>query len=107
MFHNTPNGLQIELEQGWTISISLAGEDAKEDCEIAVWPIGYSEQENWVRWGANGVEPPDFPIHDRVLGGLTVAELLRVITRLSAMPVDEVEPDKWLSKGLTREDKWR
>lgn len=107
MFYKSANGLQLVIDNGWTVSISLAGSRVTPCCEIAVWPIGYSEQENWVRWGANGVEPPDFPIHDRVLGGLTVAELLRVITRLSAMPVDEVEPDKWLSKGLTKEDKWR
>jgi len=107
MFHNTPNGLQLETSNGWTISVSLAGAESKAYCEIAVWPVSHGAQETWVRWGANGAEPPDYPIYSRVLSGLTVSELLRVINRLSTMPVDEVEPDKWLSKGLTMEAKWR
>jgi len=107
MFYKSANGLQLVIDNGWTISISLAGAEVTPYCEIAVWPIGYSEQENWVRWGANGAEPPDFPIHDRVLAGLTVTELLLVINRLSAMSVEEVEPNKWLSKGLAAEAKWR
>ena len=106
MFHNTPNGLQIELEQGWTISISLAGEDAKEDCEIAVWPTGYGSQDNWVRWGDNSGEPPevDFPIYSKVLQRLTSVELLHIINRLSKI---KVESNKWLSKSLGRETIWR
>ena len=106
MFHNTLNGLQIDLEQGWTISISLAGEEAKEDCEIIVWPTGYGSQDNWVRWGANGEEPPevDFPIYSRVLQRLTSSELVRILNRLSEI---EPEPNKWLSGSLGREAIWR
>jgi len=106
MFHNTPNGLQIETEQGWTISVSLAGEDAKEDCEIAVWPVGLGDQKNWVRWGANGEEPPetDYPIYSRVLQRLTSSELIRIINRLAEI---KVEPNKWLSRSLGRETIWR
>ena len=107
MFHNTPNGLQIEIERGWTISISLAGEDAREDCEIAVWPTGLGSQDNWVRWGANMAEPPDYPIYSKVLGNLTATELITIINRLSAMSKGSVVSNKWVSKGLTREAKWR
>jgi len=109
MFYNTPNGLQIDLENGWTISISLAGHDVDAVCEIAVWPTDSSDQSSWVRWGANSVEPPevDWPIYSRVLSGLIPSELLRVITRLSGMTKGEVEPNRWLSKGLAMESIWR
>ena len=107
MFYNSANGLQLETSNGWAISVSLSGAQAKEDCEIAVWPVGYGDQKDWVRWGANGAEAPDFPIFDRVLGGLTTTDLLRVIHNLSTMPISEVVPDKWLSKGLIAEAKWR
>jgi len=104
MFHNTPNGLQMDIESGWTISISLAGADVSEGCEIAVWPTGLGSQNYWVRWGANGVEPPDFPIYDKVLRLDSPEELIRVIDRLSSL---EVESNKWISRGLSREAKWR
>ena len=106
MFYNTPNGLQITIDKGWTVSISLAGEDAKEDCEIAVWPTGLGSQDNWVRWGDNGVEPPeaDFPIYSKVLQRLTPSEVIRILNRLSGI---KVEPNKWLSRSLVRESIWR
>ena len=107
MFYKSANGLQLVIDNGWTVSISLAGSRVTPYCEIAVWPIGYSEQENWVRWGANGVEPPDFPIFSRVYGGLTSSEVLRIINRLSGMTKEEVQPNKWLSKGLAMESIWR
>lgn len=103
MFYNTPNGLQIELDNGWTVSISLDGNAVKELCEIAVWPTGLGDQENWVRWGANSIEPPetDWPIYTRAYSYLTSSELLRIINGLSKMSKEEVEPNKWLSKGLS------
>jgi len=107
MFYNTPNGLQLETENGWTISISLAGVDVQAYCEIAVWPTGKDSQDNWVRWGANMAEPPDYPIYSKVLGDLTATELITTINRLSAMSKGSVVSNKWLSKGLTMEVQWR
>ena len=107
MFYNTPNGLQLETDNGWTISISLAGTSINKYCEIAVWPTGLDSQDGWVRWGANSLEPPDFPIFSRVYGGLTSSEVLRIINRLSGMTKEEVQPNKWVSKGLARESIWR
>ena len=49
MFYNTPNGLQLETDNGWTISISLAGTSINKYCEIAVWPTGLDSQDGWVR----------------------------------------------------------
>jgi len=102
MFYNTPNGLQITIDKGWTVSISLAGEDAKEDCEIAVWPTGLRGQDNWVRWGDSASEwsNDDHYLHSKVLQGLTPSEVIRILNRLSDI---EVEPNKWLSRSLGRE----
>ena len=108
MFHNTPNGLQLETENGWTISISLGyGTSTNQYCEIAVSVTGIDHQDNWVRWGANSIEPPDFPLFDRVYGGLTSSELVRITNQLCGMTKEEVQPNKWLSKGLAMEAKWR
>lgn len=104
MFYNTPNGFHVETDNGWTVSLSLTGHEAWEKCELAVWPTGLDDQDNWVRWGANGTEPPDFPIFDRVLKVNSTTEMLRVIERLSSI---EVGPNKWVSKGLVMESKWR
>ena len=104
MFYNTPNGLQLETENGWIISISLAGEEAKEYCEIAVWPTGLGNQDNWIRWGDNSIELPeeDYPIYDRVLSRLTPSDLITIINRLSDMPKKSVQPNKWLAQGLIK-----
>jgi len=107
MFHNTPMGLQLEIKNGWTVSISLGDYTAKEYCEIAVWPTGKDNQDSWVRWGANMAEPPDFPIYDRVLGNLTADELVNVLTSLSNMPRYEVVSNKWLPKGFSKDAIWK
>ena len=107
MFYNTPNGFHLETENGWTISISIAGHEVWESCEIAVWHTGVDDQQSSVRWGANGAEPPDFPVFDRVLRLDSTAELLRVMGRLSQMAPNQVQPNKWLSTGLARESIWR
>ena len=107
MFYNTPNGLQLETDNGWTISISLAGTSVSKYCEIAVWPTGLDSQDGWVRWGANILEPPDFPIFSKVLAWLAPSELLRLPNRVSGMTKEEVQPNKWLSKGLAMESIWR
>ena len=108
MFYNTPNGLQLETQNGWTVSLSLTGHEAWEYCEIAVWPTGLQESQNsWVRWGANSIEPPDFPVFDRVLKLNSTAELIRVIERLSQMTSNQIQPNKWVSKGLAMESIWR
>jgi len=107
MFHNTPMGLQLDTKNGWTVSISLGTYTAKEYCEIAVWPTGKDTQDNWVRWGANMAEPPDFPIYDRVLGNLTADELVNVLVSLSDMPKDEVVSNKWLPKGFSKDAIWK
>jgi len=107
MFYNTPNGLQLETKNGWTISISLAGVDVQEHCEIAVWPTGKDNQDNWVRWGANMAEPPDYPIYSRVLDYLTADELVNILVSLSDMPKYEVVSNKWLPKGFSKDAIWK
>ena len=108
MFYNTPHGLQLETDNGWTISISisLVGSSvgkAEEYCEIAVWPTTLSSQDNWVRWGDSNIEPPNFPIYDRVLGGVTYSELLRIINKLSYMNKKYVQPNRWIFKELGKD----
>tara|TARA_R110000824_G_scaffold116312_6_gene267688 strand:- start:93 stop:407 length:315 start_codon:yes stop_codon:yes gene_type:complete len=101
MFYNTSTGLQLETENGWTVSISLSGERMKEECEIAVWPTGLGDQKNWIRWGCSSIEPPDFPICDRVVRISTTGELLQTINTLSNMPKEDVQPNKWIHKGMS------
>ena len=107
MFYNTPNGLQLETKNGWTVSISLCGEDIKTLCEIAVWPTGEDTQDMWVRWGANSTEPPDYPVYDRVLGHLTVDDLVNILVSLSDMPKEEVIGNKWLPKVYSKDAIWK
>jgi len=108
MFHNTPMGLQLDTKNGWTISISLGDYTAKDYCEIAVWPTSKDNQyADWVRWGANTIEPPDYPIYDKVLSHVTADELLNILYSLSSMPKEKVVSNKWLPKGYSKDTIWK